>query len=230
MTRVVDRTAPSRGRRALPTPSPARGRARPAVLWAAAALLLGPAAGPALAHDALESSAPADGEVLTTAPTEFVLTFGADQLSLGTALAVTGPDGTDHAVGPAEVDGAVVTQTVDPPVTAGDYTVQWRSVSADGHPISGTLGFTVQAAVAPSSSTRPTTESSERPASGTASPAPLSAGAGGAADQSVDLSATSEDDPAGGVRDAGLLALVGGVVAAVAIAAVLVLRRGGVPR
>lgn len=105
-------------------------------------LLLGVPVGPAGAHDALESTIPADDAVLQSPPSEVVLTFGADQLSMGTAVTVTGPDGDDHADGAPRVTGRVVTQAVGE-APAGDFTVRWRSVSADGHPVSGEFGFSV---------------------------------------------------------------------------------------
>lgn len=112
---------------------------------AALGVLLGVAAGPAGAHDALESTVPADDAVLPSPPSEVVLTFGADQLAMGTAVTVTGPDGDDHAEGAPRVAGDVVTQAVTLEAPAGDYTVQWRSVSGDGHPTSGEFGFFVLA-------------------------------------------------------------------------------------
>ena len=37
-----------------------------------------------------------------------------------------------------------VAQSIGPDAPAGTYTVQWRVTSADGHPISGTFGFTAE--------------------------------------------------------------------------------------
>jgi hypothetical protein len=55
---------------------------------------------------------------------------------------VTGPDGSRATSGKPRVDAATVRQ---PLATgpAGDYTVAYRVVSEDGHPVTGELTFTV---------------------------------------------------------------------------------------
>ena len=100
-------------------------------------------AAPALAHDALLGSEPADGAVLTGAPGQIVLTFSGAQAGLGSEVAVVGPDGADWSDGPTQVSEAVVTQPLRPDMPEGVYTVTFRSVSGDGHPVSGTFTFSV---------------------------------------------------------------------------------------
>ena len=100
-------------------------------------------AAPALAHDALLGSEPADGAVLTEAPSQIVLTFSAAQAGVGSEVAVVGPDGAVWSDGPAQVSEAVVTQPLRPDMPEGVYTVTFRSVSGDGHPVSGTFAFSV---------------------------------------------------------------------------------------
>lgn len=142
MVRGVTRPMTGRG---LPAPSAGRRRAgRVAGLVVAVLLVLAPV-GTASAHDALVGSDPTDGAVLPAAPTAVVLTFAADPLGVGAAVAVAGPDGTSWSAGDPVVTGATVTQTLQPAMPNGTYSVEWRSVSGDGHPISGTLSFTVDA-------------------------------------------------------------------------------------
>ncbi len=100
------------------------------------------AGAPALAHDELVGSTPADGAVLTEGPTEVVLTFSEDVQDLGTAVLVREESGRDAAGGGLAIEGPVVTQKVDA-TAAGIYTTSYRVVSADGHPVSGELTFTV---------------------------------------------------------------------------------------
>jgi hypothetical protein len=100
-------------------------------------------AAPALAHDALLGSEPADGAVLTEAPSQIVLTFSGAQAGLGSEVAVVGPDGAAWSDGPAQVTEAVVTQPLRPDLPEGVYTVTFRSVSSDGHPVSGAFSFSV---------------------------------------------------------------------------------------
>ncbi|WP_225754789.1 copper resistance CopC family protein [Actinotalea sp. Marseille-Q4924] len=100
------------------------------------------AAAPAAAHDRLLSSDPADGAVLDAGPAAVVLTFSSDQLPVGAAVVVRDAAGTDRTDGTPTVSGPTVTQTLQP-LPAGAYAVQWRSVSADGHPIEGAFAFEV---------------------------------------------------------------------------------------
>lgn len=116
------------------------------VLLGAAMLCVAPlAAAPAVAHDALSGSDPADAATLIEAPSQIVLTFTAAQAQVGAEVQVTGPDGQLWADGPAVVADQSVTQQLLPGMPNGAYTILWRSVSIDGHPISGELGFTVDA-------------------------------------------------------------------------------------
>ncbi len=135
----------------------------------AASLALG--AGPAAAHARLERTDPADGASLGAGPGVVRLVFDeAVQDALATVV-VTGPGGDVVAGAPEIVDG-----TVDQPVAAeeaGDYRVAYRVVSADGHPVSGELSFTVTAApAAPGGSSAPSAGSGTTSAPPASSPSP----------------------------------------------------------
>jgi hypothetical protein len=69
---------------------------------------------------------------------------GRVQAELSTVV-VTGPDGADHARGPVVVRGAEVVQPLAGPLPAGDWTLLYRVVAADGHPLTGAVPFTVDA-------------------------------------------------------------------------------------
>lgn len=103
------------------------------------------AAAPAVAHDTLQSSDPSDGAVLTTAPTQVTLVFSAAQAEIGAEVQVAGADGRSWSDGAAQVAGATVTQPLVAGMPNGPYAVTWRSVAGDGHTVTGTLGFTVDA-------------------------------------------------------------------------------------
>lgn len=96
----------------------------------------------ASAHAGLESVSPADGATLTKAPTKVVLTFAEDIASIGTVVKVTGPAGSVVS-GSRVVSGPKVTQPLSADLVSGAYTVTFRVVSADGHPVSGTTHFTL---------------------------------------------------------------------------------------
>ncbi|WP_158562898.1 copper resistance CopC family protein [Marinitenerispora sediminis] len=111
-----------------------------AVLVAAGMLATAP---PAHAHDRLLSSTPEDGAHLDTAPAAIALTFSAEVMEIGAAVAVLDSSSQPVAEGDAVIDGADVTQPLAADLPDGGYAVRWRVVSSDGHPISGSFTFTV---------------------------------------------------------------------------------------
>ena len=113
-----------------------------AVVAASAALALLPAIS-ASAHNYLVGTTPAKDAVVTTQPGTVSLETNEALLDVegGSVIQVQGPDGKYYGDGCAVVDGPVATtqtQLGEP----GVYTVTWRVVSTDGHPISGTWAFT----------------------------------------------------------------------------------------
>jgi methionine-rich copper-binding protein CopC len=123
--------------------------------WATLLLLAGltlvSVAGPALAHDVLRSTSPADGTRVERPPAEVVLTFDEPALAVGTEVLVTGPSGSVATGPPRLVDNEVRQSLASGP--AGAYTVVWRVTSADGHPVSGTFAFTADQANASTTTT-----------------------------------------------------------------------------
>ncbi|SDB90119.1 hypothetical protein SAMN05216410_0804 [Sanguibacter gelidistatuariae] len=100
-------------------------------------------ASPAAAHDAIVSSDPADGAQLTTSPTQITLTFNEDVSDLGGQVVVTDSTGATVAAGAPAVTGPAATLPLADPLANGAYSVAWRAVSSDSHPIDGTFAFTV---------------------------------------------------------------------------------------
>ncbi|KQS73218.1 hypothetical protein ASG41_00505 [Modestobacter sp. Leaf380] len=94
-------------------------------------------AGPASAHTGLSGTLPADGAVVTEAPTTVTLSFSA--AVRGPGVTVTGPDGVGVG-GEATVDGSVVTVPVTL-TTGGTHTVDWAVTSGDGHRLEGATTF-----------------------------------------------------------------------------------------
>lgn len=151
-------------------------------------------ASPAMGHDALVGSDPADGAVLAAAPTQVVLTFSAEQAGVGAEVLVTGPDGASWSDGAAVVAGTTVTQALADGMPDGAYAVAWRSVAQDGHPVTGSFGFTLDAPD-PEPTAEPTAEPSAEPTD-----TPTEATAEPSAEPTTVLTATAsdEDTPAGG--------------------------------
>ncbi|MFI9008691.1 copper resistance protein CopC [Actinosynnema sp. NPDC053489] len=111
----------------------------------AGAVALGTAA-PALAHNVLVGSDPKDGARLDAGPAAITLTF--DQpVQAGekfNTVTVTGPEGTRwEADGEPTVRNSSVTFPVRPLGPAAEYVVGYRVLSADGHPVTGSLRFTL---------------------------------------------------------------------------------------
>lgn len=177
-------------------------------------VIAGFGAGPAAAHDELLASDPADGATVDVAPDRVVLTFSAPAVDLGTQVVITGPDAVAVGDGPAQVDGATVVQALGATRPAGDYRVDWRVTSEDGHPVTGTLTFTAAAGTTPDSA--PAAASTQVPGpSAVAAPTSLPTRAVAAPAPAPSPTATS--DAAGGGFGGGRAFAVLAAVAAVLI-------------
>ncbi|OZD43762.1 hypothetical protein CH252_24815 [Rhodococcus sp. 06-1477-1B] len=111
------------------------------VVAAAMAAALGGATA-ASAHDSLVSSTPAEGESVSSL-SEVTLDFSANLLGYdgGNIVIVVGPDGRHYESECVALAGPTLTLPVALGAP-GDYTVEWRAVSSDGHPVSGEIPFT----------------------------------------------------------------------------------------
>ena len=107
-----------------------------------AAVVLG-LAGPASAHDAAESTRPAQGATVPAPPAEVSVTFSNTPLGIGSSFSIKDAAGTEWADGAVQIVDTVATQKLRPGGPAGGYTVAWRVVGSDSHPIEGTFTFTV---------------------------------------------------------------------------------------
>ncbi|MDN4646094.1 copper resistance CopC family protein [Arthrobacter sp. PsM3] len=105
------------------------------------------AAGPAQAHDALQSTSPAADTTVTSTPETVSLTLSeppTDSASLNlSVITVTDGEGRTISDGKVTVTGATISTKVTPGAN-GAHKVLWRAVSSDGHPIDGNYAFTVQ--------------------------------------------------------------------------------------
>ncbi|WP_457965324.1 copper resistance protein CopC [Arthrobacter sp. D1-29] len=137
-------------------------------------------AGPASAHDAAESSSPAQGATVAAPPEKVSVTFNRNPLAIGSQFSVKDSTGTEWADGAVEIVDNVVSQKLKGGAPAGEYTVAWRVVSSDSHPIEGTFSFTATAAAAgagPSASaTTGSTSAAAVPGMGTPQPGVTSPG------------------------------------------------------
>ncbi|MEO7267818.1 MAG: copper resistance CopC family protein [Knoellia sp.] len=98
---------------------------------------------PASAHSRLLSITPADGSTLPASPAEVVLTFNEPIDPQFVTVRITDSEGGNVVGQDATAQGAKVTLSVSDPIAAGTYSVLYRVVSADSHPISGSTKFTI---------------------------------------------------------------------------------------
>jgi methionine-rich copper-binding protein CopC len=113
------------------------------LLWVAVlvGLTLLAGAGPAAAHNALVSSDPPAGASLSTGPPRVTLTFDLPVNKGFNRITVTGPGNTTWNSGEVTASGNTASTAVVPLGPAGEYMIGYRVVSADGHPVTGTLRF-----------------------------------------------------------------------------------------
>jgi methionine-rich copper-binding protein CopC len=131
---------------------------------AASAFALVMADAPALAHNSLTGSDPADGARLARPPATVRLVFLARLDPARTKVAVTGPDGAAAGGGPV-----IAGKTVTVPFRAGpagDYAIAYEVPSGDGHTIKGKVRFTLAVGATGATTAPPTTD----PAPTTAAP------------------------------------------------------------
>lgn len=97
----------------------------------------------ASAHSVVTGSDPADGSQIASGPEQVAISFNEVPQSQFATLNVVGPDGNLWSKGDPRIDGQSIVVDVGELGPVGDYTIAYRVTSADGHPISGTIGFTL---------------------------------------------------------------------------------------
>jgi methionine-rich copper-binding protein CopC len=104
-------------------------------------LLVGPAAS---AHDDVIDQVPAPGSQVEAGLVEIKLDFSNELLDIGSGaeIVVTAPDGSLAPATCAALNGTLASAQTDLD-QAGTYTVAWRVVSSDGHPIEGSYNFEI---------------------------------------------------------------------------------------
>ncbi|ULR51761.1 copper resistance protein CopC/CopD [Streptomyces deccanensis] len=103
-------------------------------------------AGSASAHAALKGSDPVDGSVLDAAPRDVTLRFTESVSLLADSIRVVDPENRAVDTGkPGRAGDRADTARVTLPtgLDDGTYTIAWRVISADSHPISGALIFSI---------------------------------------------------------------------------------------
>jgi len=116
---------------------------KPTIMTAAilaTALILGALS--ADAHSKKEETQPADGAVLDMSPSAVAMRF--DMPMRVTLISLTDQDGTAHDLTRTDNMQPVSEFSATPPVLpTGQYTVEWRGLAADGHPMQGAFSFEI---------------------------------------------------------------------------------------
>jgi methionine-rich copper-binding protein CopC len=99
----------------------------------------------ALAHAQFRSATPAAGSRAQTAPAEVVVNFSESLEGAFSTLVVRDAAGkrVDKADSHVEGDNKTTMRVSLPPLEPGTYTVDWRAVSTDTHPVNGSFTFRV---------------------------------------------------------------------------------------
>ena len=94
------------------------------------------------AHSHLEDSSPKDGAVLTESLKEITLTF---ETNLEPTSTFTLADANRATIAlPVEIKGDQLVGVLPEDLANGSYSIHWKIIGTDGHPLEGDLSFTVQ--------------------------------------------------------------------------------------
>jgi copper transport protein len=102
-------------------------------------------AGPAAAHAVVTNSTPTDGQVVAAPPNEVQVQFSERVSSDVGGLTVLNADGdrVDNDDSTMGETGLVLRASVESGLSEGTYVMNYRVISADGHPIAGSIVFGV---------------------------------------------------------------------------------------
>jgi copper transport protein len=124
-------------------PASSRSSLRSGLLAASAVLglLLATVPDATHAHAQLTASEPADGAVLERAPNTVRLTFNEPIEPIAARL--IGPDGAPTTLALPRTIDRTFSISLPAALASGGYAISWRVLSADAHPVGGTIGFSI---------------------------------------------------------------------------------------
>lgn len=121
-------------------------------------------------HNVLIDSSPEDGATLSVAPDSVSFTFNDKISEVNPTLVVVGPNGNNFAGAPVLDYNTISAEFAAGP--AGEYHASFRIVSADGHPVSGELTFTLEPDAAGDATGEPIGDQADATAAETSSSTP----------------------------------------------------------
>lgn len=98
--------------------------------------------GAALAHSEKEGTTPADGALLTETPEMIHMVF--DDPMRVTMARLVNADGAEMPMARGSgLEPSLEFHAEPEPLAPGRYTVEWRGLAADGHPMQGSFSFRI---------------------------------------------------------------------------------------
>ena len=94
------------------------------------------------AHTYLDTTNPADGATVTENLTTIDLTFEG-KIEEGSTFKVLASDGEEMAIHSISINNGVLSGIMLDPLPNDTYTIEWETISEDGHPLDGSFSFTV---------------------------------------------------------------------------------------
>lgn len=176
-------------------------------------------AGSARAHAELVSSSPEDGATLDAPPAEITFTFSEELLPDFLTFVASSPGVEGGELRVTAIEGPTATLAWPAEAPGGEWRVDYRVVSQDGHPIEGGITFTYAASSPTPTSTSPAPTSSA-PVTPTASPT--------ASPEPATATPSPETSPAASTTTAPstwLVALGIAVLIAIVVGIIMVVRR-----
>ncbi|MED1783837.1 copper resistance protein CopC [Brevibacillus fortis] len=122
------------------------------------------------AHTGLKTSSPQDKQTVEEV-TEIVLEFNT-KVEQKSTYSLTNEKGETIEIGSIQIDGKTMKSEVVDTLEDGSYTVNWKIVGADGHPIDGKFSFTVKN---PNETQTPVLNNTNESGSSSATTAPVEA-------------------------------------------------------
>jgi methionine-rich copper-binding protein CopC len=152
------------------------------------------------AHTGLEKSYPAEGQTITDELQEITLEFET-KIETGSAFSLIFEDGNEVLIENIQIVENRLSATPIEPVKNGNYTLKWKIVGADGHPIEGEYKFVVaqeieepNAANNPNDDSNGSTTTTEK-GSTTKSPTPAKEEAGNTSAVSEEIDESNDSNP-----------------------------------
>lgn len=218
-----------------PTASSYPGRVRALMRWVVAVCLgalvtLVPAH--AFAHSALISSDPAEGAQLSAAPDAVTLVFSEPLLPDFVRVLAIDASGAAEELPLQSIDGATAIATWPAAAPPGTWSVEYRVVSQDGHPINGRVSFTYAGSSSPTPtqpSATPTPTPTPTSPAPTSTPSSASPSKGSAEPSATSGTGEASPEPAAAAADTNtgwlIAGIAVGVLAIIAVVGLIIRRR-----